>query len=176
MKTKRHTIEGASLRKIEELDHLGTPDWVPFTVAIPGTETSALDEVMVETQHFSGVLRGCSRCDFVDDGINLPDEDGTLHDLGELLDNAAERLDQAHQEWLEARHHAVRHQEPKPVMRHKGGTAEHSINPESIEIPDLWHLAMRLRDAGDTQACDQILDVWQLAHDLKIHAIEEATE
>lgn len=102
MKTKTHLIDGASLQRIEELSHLGTPDWVPHTVAIAGTETSALDEAMVETQHYSGLLRGCSRCDFVSDGVNLVDEDGKLYDLFELLDGAAERLDQAHQEWLEA--------------------------------------------------------------------------
>ena len=104
MKTKKHLIDGASLKRIEELASsidYRTPDWVPYTVAIPGTETNALDEAMVNTLHFSGLLRECTRSDFVCDGINIVDEDGTLHDLGELLDNAAERLDQAHQEWLE---------------------------------------------------------------------------
>lgn len=102
MKTKTHTIRGASLKRIEELDHLGTPDWVPYTVAIEGTETSALDEAMVETQHFSGLLRSCSRFEYIMDG-QIEDENGQMHDLEELLDNAAERLDQAHQEWLEAK-------------------------------------------------------------------------
>lgn len=108
MKTKRHTIKGASLSNIEDLSEYGTPDWVPHLVGVPGTETSALDELMVETQHYSGLLRECSRSDFVEDGINLCDESGGLHDLGELLDNAAERLDQAHEEWLENEHRKYR--------------------------------------------------------------------
>jgi len=101
MKTKKHRIEGASLSRIEELDHLGTPDWVPYTVAIEGTETSNLDAAMVETQHFSGLLRECSRFEYIMDG-KIEDENGIMHDLENLLDDAAERLDQAHQEWLEA--------------------------------------------------------------------------
>lgn len=103
MKTKLHTIKGASLECIEEYtqDLNGeVPDWVPYRVAIDGTETSALDAAMGgDTKHFSGVLRECGRSDFVSDGVNLTDEDGRLHDLGELLEEAAERLDQAHEEW-----------------------------------------------------------------------------
>lgn len=103
MKTKLHTIRGASLECIEEYtqDLNGeVPDWVPYRVAIDGTETSQLDAAMGgNTKHFSGVLRECGRSDFVSDGVNLVDEDGRLHDLGELLDDAAERLDQAHEEW-----------------------------------------------------------------------------
>jgi hypothetical protein len=87
MRTIKHTIRGASLSRIEELDHLGTPDWVPF-------EKDGL--------HFSGLLRSCSRFEYIDSG-RVQDEDGNMHDLAELLDEAAERLDQAHQEWLEAR-------------------------------------------------------------------------
>ena len=110
MKIIKHRIKGASLQRIEELHHLGTPDWVPATRAVG--QMTAVEEAMAETMHFSGLLRGCSRSDFVEDGINLVDEDGSLHDLGELLDDAAERLDQAHEEWLEAQKHAVRHQDP----------------------------------------------------------------
>ena len=101
MKTKTHTIDGASLKRIEELASsidYRVPDWVPYTVAIEGTETSALDEAMVSTLHFSGLLRQCSRFEYIMDG---QDEDGKMHNLEELLDDAAERLDQAHQEWLE---------------------------------------------------------------------------
>ena len=105
MKTKRHQINGASLSNIEEMaDELGhdhKPDWVPFTVKVDGTETSALDREMTHTLDFSGLLRECSRCDYVTDGHNLVDEDGNLHDLEWLLDEAAERLDQAHEEWLD---------------------------------------------------------------------------
>ncbi len=95
MKTKLHTIGGASLTRIEELASsidYRVPDWVPYTVAIDGTEAG---------KHFSGLLRECSGSDFILDGQNIVDEDGGLHDLGGLLDDAAERLDQAHQDWLE---------------------------------------------------------------------------
>jgi len=85
MKTIKHTIRGASLERIEELSHLGTPDWVPYEQ---------------DGQHFSGLLRQCSRSNFAA-LHSIPDEDGNMHDLAELLDEAAERLDQAHQEWLE---------------------------------------------------------------------------
>ena len=104
MKTERHIIRGACLESIEtmasEIDYRA-PNWVPYTVAIEGTETSALDAVMVDTLHFSGLLRQCSMSDFVTDGdFRLCDESGNLHGLEGLLDEAAERLDQAHQEWL----------------------------------------------------------------------------
>jgi len=103
MKTKLHRIDGASLERIEELASsidYRVPDWVPYTVAIAGTETSALDEAMVQTQHFSGHLRECSRFEYIMDG-QVEDENGKMHDIEELLDDAAERLDAAHQEWLE---------------------------------------------------------------------------
>lgn len=102
MKTKQHMIKGASLERIESLSHFGTPDWVPYTVTA-SSHPSALEEAMTDTRHFSGLLRECSRSDFVEDGVRLVDEAGGLHNLEELLDDAAERLDQAHQEWLEQR-------------------------------------------------------------------------
>lgn len=95
MKTKRHMIGGASLTRIEELASsidYRVPDWVPYTVAIDGTAAG---------KHFSGLLRECAGSDFVTDGQNIVDEEGGLHDLGGLLEDAAERLDQAHQDWLE---------------------------------------------------------------------------
>jgi len=107
MKTEKHIINGASLSNIEEMaDELGhdcKPDWVPYLVGIEGTETSNLDAAMVETKDFSGLLRECSRSDFVEDGQNIVDEDGKLHDLGGLLDDAAERLDQAQEEWMDGK-------------------------------------------------------------------------
>ena len=99
MKTKRHMIEGASLQHIEEMASAidyRTPDWVPYTVAIEGTETSALDEAMVETLHFSGYLRELTFKVDTADGMRQ-----NRTEVSEALDDAAERLDQAHQEWLE---------------------------------------------------------------------------
>jgi len=109
MKTKRHYADGASLERIEELAssiEYQVPDWVPYTVAIEGTETSALDEAMVQTSHFSGLLRQLSNSDYISgpaESRMMPDEENKQHDIFEVLDEAAERLDQAHQEWLEAR-------------------------------------------------------------------------
>lgn len=101
MRTKRHTIKGASLECIEEYTQdIGgdLPDWVPYIVAIEGTETSALDEAMVQTQHYSGLLRSCSNYTLIDE-THIDDEDGNKHNIADLLDEAAERLDQAHEEW-----------------------------------------------------------------------------
>lgn len=68
-----HKIKGANLENIErlteELDG-ALPDWVP---------------AIIDGPHFSGYLRELSY------GI----EDW----LGDILDEAAERLDQAHEEW-----------------------------------------------------------------------------
>ena len=124
MKQKTHTPRGASLARIEELSHLGTPDWLKHT----------------KGQDFSGLLRACSRFEYTESGYaarlrskaarlrmraagieiesgQIEDESGELHDISELLDNAAERLDQAHQEWLEARKHAVRHQDRDEALQ-----------------------------------------------------------
>lgn len=103
MKTKVHQPTGcAPMARIEELASsidYRTPDWVPYTVAIPGTETSALDEAMVSTLHFSGLLRSCSF--FASEIEDIKDEDGEVHSVEYLLDDAAERLDSAHLDWLE---------------------------------------------------------------------------
>ncbi len=37
---------------------------------------------------------------------------------------------------------------------------------ENIRIPDLWHIASRLREQGDTIAADQIFYTWHIAHDM----------
>jgi len=115
MRIVKHTIKGASLQRIEELDHLGTPDWVPYTRAVG--QMTAVEEAMAETQHYSGLLRSIANMVGEDLGEKDPfrffrDEDGGKHDIEEILDDAAERLDQAHEDWLEQMKHSVRHQEP----------------------------------------------------------------
>tara|TARA_R110000751_G_C13407630_1_gene438548 strand:- start:148 stop:333 length:186 start_codon:yes stop_codon:yes gene_type:complete len=35
------------------------------------------------------------------------------------------------------------------------------------QIPDLWHLAMALKDWGMEPASAAVLETWHLAHDLK---------
>ena len=106
MKTEKHIINGASLSNIEEMaDELGhdcKPDWVPYLVGIEGTETSNLDAAMVETKDFSGLLRELSRAEYIDQG-RMEDEDGKMHNIEEILDDAAERLDQAQEEWMDAK-------------------------------------------------------------------------
>lgn len=37
---------------------------------------------------------------------------------------------------------------------------------EDIRIPDLWHIATRLREEGETEIADQILYTWHIAHDM----------
>jgi len=47
----------------------------------------------------------------------------------------------------------------------KGGTDQHTVHASEIEIPDLWHLAMRL----DGQDREMVLRCWHIAHDLARH-------
>ena len=43
----------------------------------------------------------------------------------------------------------------------------HAMDAKTVEIPDLWHLAMALRDWGMEPASAAVLETWHLAHDLK---------
>lgn len=69
------------------------------------------------------------------------------------------------------------------VTLSKGGKAEREAEVDEIEIPDLWHTAMRLKELGNsesdlrlsenfTKASEDILKTWHLAHDLKRHIQE----
>jgi len=42
-----------------------------------------------------------------------------------------------------------------------------AVPVSSIQIPDLWHIAMQLNDAGDVAAADAVLTAWHMAHELK---------
>ena len=44
---------------------------------------------------------------------------------------------------------------------------ENGAAKEYGRIPDLWHIAMRLQGEGLEQACEAVLEVWHMAHDLK---------
>ena len=46
--------------------------------------------------------------------------------------------------------------------------ARRTIDVNDIHIPDLWHIAQRLRDEGHEEAADNVLNVWHLAHDARI--------
>jgi hypothetical protein len=71
----------------------------------------------------------------------------------------------------------------------KGGTAERTIDVQSIQVPDLWHVAMYHHDKADTIPLDNdmqakadqkwhkmqeemILECWNLAHDMRKHLQE----
>lgn len=56
------------------------------------------------------------------------------------------------------------------VTLSKGGQGERVVRLEAITIPDLWH-------AGETPAeRSRILEVWNLAHDLKRELLEREEE
>ncbi len=55
------------------------------------------------------------------------------------------------------------------ITLNKGGAAERVIDSSEISVPDLWHLAQRLKDNGDHFSGNQILECWHLAHNLKAH-------
>jgi hypothetical protein len=52
-----------------------------------------------------------------------------------------------------------------PILMAEGGTEERTVEAKRIEIPDLWHLAMRLE--GQDRA--MVLETWHLCHDLLKH-------
>ncbi len=56
------------------------------------------------------------------------------------------------------------------LIRAKGGTGENTVDINSIQVPDLWHIAQYLKGLKDKQmnaAGDEILETWYLAHDMK---------
>lgn len=58
------------------------------------------------------------------------------------------------------------------ITLNKGGTAETQVELDSIQVADLWHVAMKLADAGDKPGSQAVLDTWHLAHDLVRHIRE----
>ena len=52
----------------------------------------------------------------------------------------------------------------------KGGTAERVVDIKELQVPDLWHIGMELKD-GCTGPCagDRVLECWHLCHDLLRH-------
>ena len=60
--------------------------------------------------------------------------------------------------------------------RSKGGTAEREEIISQIQVPDLWHLYMALKDGQLTRSkkvqaelADMVYETWQLAHDMRKH-------
>ncbi len=52
------------------------------------------------------------------------------------------------------------------IIRRPNGTARQEVEVDKIQIPDLWHSAMFLKSQGHKRQSEEILDCWQLAHDL----------
>jgi len=50
------------------------------------------------------------------------------------------------------------------ILLHENGTGAEEAEVSKIVIPDVWHIAMTIKDK---QAQDMVLDVWNLAHDMK---------
>ena len=71
------------------------------------------------------------------------------------------------------------------IIRYPGGTKRHEAKVESIQIPDLWHVVMYLKDQAKnkdltiaekaflTISADNILDTWHLAHNFKDNIIAD---
>lgn len=60
------------------------------------------------------------------------------------------------------------------VCTQKGGGVYQEAR--KIQIPDLWHLAMYLKDsknAGLREQADMVLECWHLAHAMKDHIVNE---
>lgn len=55
------------------------------------------------------------------------------------------------------------------VTLNKGGTAEKTVDSKCVDIPDLWHIAERLRESGEIRDADTVLECWHLAHSLLVH-------
>lgn len=55
----------------------------------------------------------------------------------------------------------------KIITLHAGSEHEKNINIRSLEIPDLWHLAMDLRESSDKRTAEMVLECWYMAHALK---------
>ena len=55
----------------------------------------------------------------------------------------------------------------------KGGKDERTVNIRSLDIPDLWHIAMMMENDHRFELhAKAVLDVWHIAHDLKRELIE----
>lgn len=44
------------------------------------------------------------------------------------------------------------------ITPNKGGTSEQVIDSANIDVPDLWHVAMAVADAGDQRGSDMIIE------------------
>ena len=61
----------------------------------------------------------------------------------------------------------------RTVTRAKGGTAERKVDISKIQVPDLWHIAQRMKEKKgyEAEAADMVLECWHLTHDLYKHVL-----
>ena len=55
----------------------------------------------------------------------------------------------------------------KTITMHAGGTGEREQAIDNITVPDLWHVATRLRAAENLTDAQMVMDCWHLAHAMK---------
>lgn len=55
------------------------------------------------------------------------------------------------------------------IILKENGTEEKNVDVDSIQIADLWYVAMYLEKQGPEfkRVAEQVLDVWHLAHDMR---------
>lgn len=66
------------------------------------------------------------------------------------------------------------------VKLSKNGAAARDVFIKNVEIKDLWHIAMNIKDGSCKywsqeergKISEEILDAWHRAHDLKTHIID----
>jgi len=54
------------------------------------------------------------------------------------------------------------------ITLNKGGTGEKLVKLDTLQIPDLWHVAQHLPEPHR----GMILETWHMAHDLKRELLE----
>jgi hypothetical protein len=52
------------------------------------------------------------------------------------------------------------------IVRSPGGARRRDVVLREVQVPDAWHAAMALKDAGYNDMMDIVLETWHLAHDL----------
>ena len=69
------------------------------------------------------------------------------------------------------------------ITLNPGSLSEQTIDPQQLQVPDLWHLAQALKHgpitrskAVQARAGDDILELWHLAHALKRYILDHPAE
>lgn len=59
--------------------------------------------------------------------------------------------------------------ERQTLTVHPGGEGEYTVCVNELKVPDLWHIAQSLKEAGDYVAAELVLKTWHLTHAMKDH-------